>query len=247
MKGGERMGLEKLEKRQIFAGEITAVTPLHIGSGKPEMEIGEVEMPVLRNTKGEPYIPGSSLKGRVRAEAERIARKLGMQVCNPPAVREMCGSIKNRPEDICTVCKIFGTAGERLAVASKVKFRDAVAVEKVERTEIRAGIAIDRSVGAVQRGALYTVEAVPAGSKFRFEMVAENLTDDELALLLAALASVQDSALGGSSTRGFGKVRIDLHSVRERTPEFYVGRAGETVLEGEALASWLREKARGWA
>jgi len=233
------MVFERLERRIIISGVIEAVTPLHIGSGKPEIEIGGMEMPILKDPSGQPYIPGSSLKGKVRAEAERIARKMGMEVCEPPDVKKMCGSKKDKVEDFCICCRIFGTAGN-LSVASKVKFRDAYPLEKVKTLLERTGIAIDRKTGTVAKKALYSVEAVPAGTKFGLEIVAENISDEELALLKAALRSVEDSALGGSSTRGFGKVKISVSCVRERTAGYYLGREDEKVISGEEVKRWLQ-------
>ncbi|MEM3401108.1 MAG: CRISPR-associated RAMP protein Csx7 [Candidatus Bathyarchaeia archaeon] len=232
------MVFEKLERRIIISGTLEAVTPLHIGSGKLDVEIGEVDLPVLRDPRGQPYIPGSSLKGRVRTEAERIARKMGMDICEPPNVDNMCGSKKSRVEDFCICCKIFGTAG-KISLASKIKFRDAYPLENVERLLERTGIAIDRGTGAVAKHALYTIEAIPAGAKFGLEIVADNLSDDELKLLKAALKSVEDSALGGSSTRGFGKVKITIDCVRERTAGYYLGVEGEKVVSGEDAKRWL--------
>ncbi|MGB9672028.1 MAG: type III CRISPR-associated RAMP protein Csx7 [Candidatus Norongarragalinales archaeon] len=234
------MVFEKLEKRIIIFGTLEAVTPLHIGSGKAEAEIGEVDLPVLTTPDGQPYIPGSSLKGRVRAEAERIARQNGLDVCKPPDVKSMCGSTKKRIDDFCICCKIFGSAGD-ISLASKVKFRDAYPTTKVETFLERTGIAIDREKGTVARGALYTIQAVPAGTKFNLEIVAENMSEDELNLLKAALRSVQDSALGGSSTRGFGKVKFAIENVRERTAGYYLGKDEEKVVAGETLQRWLKE------
>lgn len=231
---------EKLEKRIIVSGILEAVTPLHIGSGKPEVEVGQVDLPVLTDPEGRPYIPGSSLKGRVRAEAERIARQKGVFVCKPPSVNEMCGSLKRNIDDFCICCRIFGTAGD-VSVASKVKFRDAYPLGKVETLLERAGIAIDRDKGTVARGALYTVQAVPAGVQFGLEIVCENMTGEELRLLKAALKSVEDSALGGSSTRGFGKVKIRVDSVKERTAGYYLGEENEKAVSGEELQRWLNE------
>lgn len=232
------MGFEKLEKRLILSGTLDAVTPLHIGSGRSEIDIGEVDMPILRAPKGEPYVPGSSLKGRTRAEAERIAKARGYDVCTPPNVADMCGSKKRNPEDFCVACRIFGTAGS-ISVGSKVKFRDAYPTESVEMLLERTGIAIDRKTGTVARGALYTIEAVPAGTTFNLEVVAENLTDEELKILKAALKSVEDSAVGGSSSRGFGKVKMQFTKLQERTAGFYLGEEEETVLEGKELARWM--------
>lgn len=234
------MVFEKLEKRIILTGTIEAVTPLHIGSGRSEVEVGEVDLPVLTAPDGQPYIPGSSLKGRVRAEAESIARQKRMDVCKPPDVRNMCGSKKSSVDELCICCRIFGTAGN-ISVASKVKFRDAYPLGKVETLLERTGIAIDRDTKTVAKGALYTIQAVPAGVRFKLEIVAENLSDEELKLLKAALKSVEDSDLGGSSTRGFGKVKINIDSVRERTAGYYLGEEEERVLEGEELKLWLSD------
>jgi len=238
---------ERLDRRLIFEGYIEALTPLHVGSGRPELAREErgIDLPVIRNVAGVPYIPGSSLKGRIRAEAERIARSVGYEVCNPPDTDQMCGSLKSREEDLCIICQIFGTAGKRISRASKVRFRDAPLMSDTPPgelgMEVRTGIALDRERGSVHRGALYTVEAVPAGSRFRFEMVADNPTDEELRLLMAAIRSVEDTALGGQSSRGFGKVRIVIERVRERTAGYYLGREPERVLEGEELRRWLED------
>jgi CRISPR-associated protein Csm3 len=239
-KGGENVVFEKLEKRIIISGTLEVVTPLHIGSGKPEVKVGEVDLPVLTDPNGQPYIPGSSLKGRVRTEAERIAREKGMEICKPPDVKNMCGSTKNSINDFCICCRIFGTAGS-ISVASKVRFRDAYPLEKIDALLERTGIAIDREKGTVAERALYTIQAVPAGAKFGLEIVAENLSDEELRLLKAALRSVEDSALGGSSTRGFGKVKIEIESVKERRAGYYLGEEEEQVIAGEELQRWLEE------
>ncbi|MBC7130572.1 CRISPR-associated RAMP protein [Candidatus Bathyarchaeota archaeon] len=234
------MVFEKLEKRLILTGTIEAVTPLHIGSGKSEFDIGGTDLTVLMTPDNIPYIPGSSLKGRVRSEAERIARQKNMPICYPPKTDSMCGSIKNSIDELCICCRIFGTAGN-VSVASKVKFRDAYPLGKVETLLERTGIAIDRETGTVAKGALYTIQAVPAGTKFSLEIVAENLTEEELRLLKAALKSVEDSALGGASSRGFGKVKIDITRVNMRTAGYYLGEEQEQVLEGEELKRWLSE------
>ncbi|MGB9841399.1 MAG: type III CRISPR-associated RAMP protein Csx7 [Candidatus Bathyarchaeales archaeon] len=233
---------EKLEKRLILKGTIETLTPLHIGSGKSEMDIEEADMPVIKDVNDQPYIPGSTLKGKTRAEAERILRKEGYPVCNPPDVKSMCGSLASDPSKFCLACRIFGTAGKTYSVASKVKFRDAYPLGKVEQLIQRSGIAIDRQTGTVSSRALYSIEAVPAGVAFGFEVVAENLTDEELRILCAALRSVEHSAIGGGSSRGFGKVKINVDTVIERSAKYYLGAEGEKVYTGEALKKWFADK-----
>ena len=51
----------------ILEGEIHCQTGLHIGAGKGSLEIGGADNPVVKDAFGIPYIPGSSLRGRLRA------------------------------------------------------------------------------------------------------------------------------------------------------------------------------------
>ena len=240
------MVFEKLNERLVFEGYIEAVTPLHIGSGRGEIEREErgIDLPVIRDVRGVPYVPGSSIKGRVRAEAERIARSMGYEVCEAPNPDNMCGSKVDSEERLCIICKIFGTAGKKFARASKVKFRDAFPLGEVEREEVRTGVSLDRETGAVYKGMLYTVEAVPAGTRFGLEVVADNLTDEELRILNAAFKSVEDTCLGGQSSRGFGKVKIVIERVRRRTAKYYLGEEEERVYEGDELRALLEKGQR---
>lgn len=236
---------DKLEQRLLIKGTIETVTPLHIGSGQSDLEkFDKADMAIVKDNNGQPYIPGSSLKGKTRSEAERILKKeVGFNVCSPPDVRKMCGSTKSSPAEFCLPCKIFGTAaaGRGVSIASKVRFRDAYPTQNVVLLQ-RSGTAIDRQTGTVSRGALYSIEAVPAGVVFNFEIVAENLGDDELRVLCAALKSVEHSALGGASSRGFEKIKFVFESVVERTAAYYLGKENEKAFSGEALKKWFLEK-----
>jgi len=232
------MVFEKLEERLILKGNLALKTPLHIGSPKTEIDITQIDLPILRDTQEQPYIPGSSLKGKVRSEAERIVRKEGLPVCTPPNTTAMCGSLKNSVDDLCICCKIFGTTGNNVSVASKVRFRDAYPTEKIDKTLVRACIAMDRATESVAPGALYSIEAIPAGASFRFEVVAENLLPEQMKLLKAALSSFADSGLGGSTSRGMGKIDLRLESATVRTAKFYLGQEEEQRFEEEEFENW---------
>ena len=53
---------------KMITGTIQVVTGLHIGAGNSEMHIGGTDNPVIKNIlTNEPYIPGSSLKGKMRS------------------------------------------------------------------------------------------------------------------------------------------------------------------------------------
>ncbi|MCS7113725.1 MAG: CRISPR-associated RAMP protein Csx7 [Nitrososphaerota archaeon] len=231
------MVFEKLDKRLVIEGTIEALTPLHIGSGRGEVGAEAIDLPVLRAPDDTPYIPGSSFKGKIRSEAEKIARAVGLYVCTPPDVKNMCGTLKKSEEELCIVCRIFGTAGVRISRASKVKFRDAYPEGGVERMLVRTGIAMDRERESVYGQALYTIEAVPKGTRFRFEIVAENLADEEFRLFKAALKSVADTWLGGQSSRGFGKVKLTVDRMIVKTSKYYLGEEDERTISGEEFWS----------
>lgn len=57
----------------ILRGKIEALTGLHIGGSKEKMQIGGVDLVVIRNPSNQyPYIPGSSLKGKLRHLLEYV-------------------------------------------------------------------------------------------------------------------------------------------------------------------------------
>ena len=62
----------QLQGKIFIIGEIEATTGLHIGGSAGELDIGGVDNPVLRNPlTREPYIPGSSLRGKMRSLLDR--------------------------------------------------------------------------------------------------------------------------------------------------------------------------------
>src|SRR6201990_2400438 len=61
----------KLIGKLILEGEMLCETGLHVGAGKGSLEIGGADNPVVKDSLGRPYIPGSSLRGRIRALLEQ--------------------------------------------------------------------------------------------------------------------------------------------------------------------------------
>ena len=58
----------KLIGKLILEGELRCETGLHVGAGKGSLEIGGSDNPVVKDAFGRPYVPGSSLRGRLRKE-----------------------------------------------------------------------------------------------------------------------------------------------------------------------------------
>jgi CRISPR-associated protein Csm3 len=101
----------RLEKISEISGEIEIVTGLHIGAGDLEMRIGGVDNAVIRNPgTGEPYIPGSSLKGKIRSLLEW---RSGAVQSSPLSLKDL-KQHENAPEgkEILAILQLFGVSGD---------------------------------------------------------------------------------------------------------------------------------------
>src|SRR5919205_1694031 len=63
----------KLIGKLVLEADLTCETGLHIGAGKGSLEIGGADNPVVKDAFGRPYIPGSSLRGKLRSLLEQHA------------------------------------------------------------------------------------------------------------------------------------------------------------------------------
>ena len=67
----------KLQKYISIRAKLVTKTGLRIGGTEEGMSIGGAENPVIRDYYGKPYIPGSSLKGKMRSLLEQSTGRLG--------------------------------------------------------------------------------------------------------------------------------------------------------------------------
>jgi len=203
-------------------GLIRLRSGLHIGAGKDSVEIGGIDNPVIRHPfTGEPYIPGSSLKGKLRFLLEWAfgcvradGQAWGFNDSQPVAAED-------------PVLRIFGNALKEwkggptrlmvrdapLCEADRARYREAPDAFFEEKTEVT----IDRIKGKALDGGLRTQERVPAGVGFDFEMVfrlydtgdggARDL--DCLNWTLQGLSLLEEDALGGSGSRGYGRIAFE--------------------------------------
>src|SRR6187401_1134944 len=63
----------KLIGKLVIEGELHCETGLHVGAGKGSLEIGGADNPVVKDAFGRPYIPGSSLRGKLRSLLEHAS------------------------------------------------------------------------------------------------------------------------------------------------------------------------------
>jgi CRISPR-associated protein Csm3 len=228
-------------RETVLEGYLVAESPLRIGVGRESPLGSAVDLAVLRmnlNGKLVPYIPGSSLKGVFRSTAIQLASRKGLTVCSglskgtcmdlrypefdgKTLLDKIQEEIRNRNyrraielfhEKACLLCKVFGAP----SFTGHSEFNDSYPInEKGEVLDapvgVRTGIAINRRTGAVHMGALYQVEYVEPGARFRFSIRTTNLPNYALGLLAKILRMVNEGwvRVGGFKTRGFGELRVE--------------------------------------
>ena len=222
----------KLFGRVFIRGEIEAVTGLHIGGSGADLEIGGLDKEVVRNplTK-RPYIPGSSLRGKMRSQTEKVK---GLPQNNKIA-QVTIHTCKSKPDYAkCPVCQVFGVpaeldfSGPTRLVVRDVELSDASAQALNDAktdllyAELKTEVAIDRVTSAATPR---TIERVPAESVFGpAELVFSVYEKDDytrLKVVIDALQLVEDDYLGGSGSRGSGKVRFKNLEVSARSHSDY--------------------------
>ncbi len=210
----------KLEKICKYEGTIKLVTGLAIKGASNELNIGGADSEVVKNPlTGEPYIPGSSLKGKMRSQLEKIYGMKNAKGFGDKSKPCGCGDEK------CLVCTLFGahmnpnaaSAPTRIIVRdceltdeSRRRIRD-MPVERGGYLELKAENLIKRDKGTAE--APRFMERVPAGLEFRLEILVQIFDKDQEKELKGTvektLEMVELSYLGGSGSRGYGQVKFE--------------------------------------
>jgi CRISPR-associated protein Csm3 len=251
----------------VLEGEIHCQTGLHIGAGKGSLEIGGADNPVVKDAFGIPYIPGSSLRGRLRSLLEQA---LGLAVpqeliyLSKRKGQEVRIHQSDRPDD--EICVLFGrnpgrvekVSGEAIegtaATPARLSVYDApLLVDSItpqmrenlddELTEVKSENAVDRITSQANPR---TLERVPAGARFHFRMVLDVLCAEDrplLARVAEALRLLEDDALGGGGSRGSGRISLSALNLRWRSKDYYANGAAETTLLSGADLGALQQLA----
>lgn len=189
----------------------SALTPLHPGAGRAP---GAVDLPVVRDTLGYPYIRGSMVKGALKT---LLARKLNCSFTSG-------GKGPNRVDcnKCCTLCCLLGgEVGEGDRGASAVSIQDLyplfipapayILPEKAEETREGEGEGVEKTgacsgIDSSISGIVYvTTESLLA----RAQALAEAAGNEKLAEALAQLAVPGDcQSILYTSSRGKDRVRI---------------------------------------
>ncbi|MBC7286778.1 MAG: type III-A CRISPR-associated RAMP protein Csm3 [Armatimonadetes bacterium] len=279
-----------LKGRLVMQGYIRCVTGLHIGGSQGEVDIGGLDSPVVRvewlpywalpkqgsasegvQPPGKarvPYIPGSSLRGKMRSLLEWYEGKI---TTGGPTGAHECPSPQEAVS--CPICRVFGIAAkeeERQEEAeheagswqdkgpTRLRIEDAYptleTLEELARyydeaiyTEIKWENYLDRLTSMANPR---QIERVPAGAVFFMRMTydvlqppdGQTLHPDDLEMfpgsVLTALRLLEDSALGGHGSRGYGRIELADLELIWRPREYYAGQAEQQTL---AQAARLEE------
>lgn len=197
----------KLQKKIVFTYQMEVITGIHVGSTNSALNIGGLDKFVVRNPiNNVPYIPGSSIKGKMRSLIEQ----------RDGTTNEEGDSTDNSSTN---AGMLFGTAGNTNKVhASRLIVRDApldlsnpemFANTDLPYTESKTEASINR---ITSKSNPRTFERVPAGAKFNVSMVLnvfEHEDEQKLRKILTdAIALVEDDYIGGSGSRGYGQVKF---------------------------------------
>jgi len=213
----------KLFKKNVDV-TITIKTGFHIGVGNDKLQIGGVDSAVIKDPISNlPYIPGSSLKGKIRClleteggyEKETLNENLNTFFgSTSDFIREKENEIKKKKKEGVVVEENFQTP-------TRLLFRDLFLDKEWKKkyqkgdvtTEIKTEIAIDRQKGSVKQNALRTIERIPPDTCFKGEILIRYSSPEELKNIEATLKSgfelLNNDYLGGSGSRGYGAVKIE--------------------------------------
>ncbi|MBN2572353.1 MAG: type III-A CRISPR-associated RAMP protein Csm3 [Ignavibacteriales bacterium] len=198
-------------KKEIRKIDIEILTGIHIGAGNDAVQIGGVDSSVIKDPISSlPYIPGSSIKGKIRC------------------LLETEGGYSEKSD---TINDYFGPTSEYLKTKKDAKefeqkptrllFRDLGLSDKDKEkfrsgevtTEFKTEIVIDRSKGTAKDGGLRSIERVPPSVKFIGEVLIRYF-DGELENIINVLNQgielLNNDYLGGSGSRGYGAVKVTL-------------------------------------
>lgn len=232
----------KLLKKIEITGRIICKTGLHIGGSNTSMSIGGIDNSVIRNPlDGKPYIPGSSLKGKLRAllqistgSIEKLKKPSGdviYSVTKSGPDADLFGNAtgdKSDKEDNAeseNSNKKINQKPSRLIVRDCYLIKDKELLEKTEipYTEGKTEVVIDRITSAANPR---QIERVPAGAEFGLNMILNIWNDDDEPSLMSNLFKsfelLSDDYLGGNGSRGYGQVSIVIEDILEKgTDTFY--------------------------
>lgn len=218
-----------------ISGRIVLKSGLHIGAGDTEMKIGGTDNPVVKHPHTlEPYIPGSSLKGKVRSLLEMRSGMMARTNGEPLSLKilEDRDLDDGQRQECENILKLFGASGADTDESGRLgptrasfadcpldaAWRKQALDDNLPLVETKSENSIDRIRGTAHDPRF--TERVPAGAEFAFSITVKQLSPDENLedLVLEGLKMLEMDAIGGSGSRGYGQIAFEFSdpAVREK-------------------------------
>ena len=201
--------MKQLVKKIKINTSITLITGLHIGGNSENVEIGGIDNPVVKLASKDdvPYIPGSSLKGKMRCLLEQAAGapKVGLD----DKVNNLFGITESKANNTANQPSKIIVRDAMLSDDSKKMLLDCDNLD-MPYTENKFENVIDRVRGIAQHPR--QTERVPAGAVFNAEFIINVWDDDDeqelIALFEKGIRLLENDYLGGSGSRGYGQIKF---------------------------------------
>jgi len=204
-------------------GQIELLSGLHIGGGDDTMKIGGIDNGVIKDINTDkPYIPGSSLKGKMRSLLEWNIGVVGIGDGGPfhsKLLSDAMFSNTEKREEALTLLKLFGNGKSddkfnEITPITRISVGDCILIEVDGQhvSEAKYENVIDRKSGTASNPR--QTERVPAGVKFDFDIRVKILDEDNeeslIKMVKNGLNLVANDYLGGSGSRGYGRVKFHI-------------------------------------
>ncbi len=199
-------------------GQIELLSGLHIGGGDDTMKIGGINNGVIKDINtNKPYIPGSSLKGKMRSLLEWHIGVVGIGDGNPFNSDLLTNNIfddKEKKDSAETLLKLFGDKEGDFGI-TRINVGDCLLNETSKDmvlSEAKYENVISRKSGTAKDPR--QIERVPAGIKFDFDIRIKILDEDNEEKLITMVKKgfelIESDYLGGSGSRGYGRVTFHI-------------------------------------
>lgn len=231
--------MKKLKAKLFINGKIQLKTGMHIGGSSTALDIGGIDSNVIKTANGIPYIPGSSIKGKLRT---LYALSKGLKGINRP--RDDTNKSNKYDEEDFNIIRVFGIGAkedkknkdelkdiERTRLIVRDAFLDKKDFDERREDEF-SELELDFTEGKWENTIKRTdssanprqIERVPPGAVFDFSFV-YNIFDEQdvenLKIVIKAMRLLQDDYLGGSGSRGYGQIEFQNIKSYIKTIENY--------------------------
>lgn len=231
----------KLLGKIIISGSLVTQTGLHLGGSKSSLNIGGIDNNVIKDAKGRPYIPGSSIKGKMRSLLAKVhgslffdkkSKEKALKEIKGEKIKAIIGKAAS-DDEIPSIIDLFGYSGDadekeknervgytRLLVRDAFLKNETNSIFKSGYTDSKWENVIDRKTGTAEHPR--QLERVPVGAEFGLELVYNIYQDPQsdkedvsqhLRAILLSLQLLQDDGIGGSISRGYGQIKVEIKNV----------------------------------